>query len=188
MTPEPPRRRLNQPQHGYRYNRSSFRRFRRVSERFRRAPKSFSRHRRNLRTNPPAYAGGHLQPIGDDTMKLNAIPARVALVLAFVAACATVPASASASETGGEPSIRINLHKLHLRGQDSMPQLYVRLQQSARKVCRDATSSSDSTPLSTFKQCYSATLDKAVQSARVPELTALHQERTGSRLLGQAKN
>jgi UrcA family protein len=93
----------------------------------------------------------------------------------------------SAAATAREPSIRIDTHRMDVTNRDSMSRLYAQIQSSARKVCVDATSSSDSDPIGAFDQCYAATVAIAVRSAGVPLLTSLHGEASRAKPLRQAR-
>lgn len=110
-------------------------------------------------------------------------------VLSLVAACAMASMQVVAAPSGsrGEPSIRIDTHRLDLTKRDTVARLYARIQSDARKVCRDSRSSSDSKPLSSFERCYNATVENAVQSVHVPLLTAVHQEATRTSIVAEAK-
>ena len=105
---------------------------------------------------------------------------RTLAILSLTAACAAIGARAvaAAPQPRGEPSVRIDTHRLDLTKPDTVAHLYARIQSSARKVCRDSTSSSDRAPLRSFERCYNATVEHAVQGVRVPLLTALHQRET----------
>lgn len=121
-------------------------------------------------------------------MKLATIRFPALIGFAVASALCAAPALAAQADPRGEPSLRIDTHRIDLTQRQSVARLYVELQKGARKVCRDASSSSDRGPLSSFERCYALTLDKAVQDAHAPLLMAVHQENTRRALLGQAKN
>jgi UrcA family protein len=157
----------------------------RVSKRFRSLPKSFMRAGAIL--CPIAASGGaHNQPAGDH---MNNSMTRILAILSLTAACTAVgaQAAAAAADPGGEPSVRIDTHRLDLTKPGTVASLYARIQSSARKVCRDSASSSDRAPLSAFERCYNATVEHAVQSVHVPLLTALHQQATRMGIVAQTK-
>ncbi len=120
---------------------------------------------------------------------MNHFTTRTFAILSLVAICTAVGAQAAAAapDPAGEPSVRIDTHRLDLTRPDTVASLYARIQSSARKVCRDSTSSSDRAPLSSFERCYHATVEHAVQSVDVALLTALHQQATRQGMVAQAK-
>ncbi len=93
----------------------------------------------------------------------------------------------SVSVTAEEPTIRIDIHRMDLTNRDSVNRLYAQNQSSARKVCSDATSSSDTDPIGAFNHCYVATLAIAVKSAGVPLLSSMHAESSQAKPVRQAK-
>lgn len=121
---------------------------------------------------------------------MNRTLTRTLALLSLAVVCAGVDAQAVAAtpDAGGEPGVRIDTHRLDLASPDAVKRLYVRIQSSARKVCRDSTSSSDTAPLRHFERCYNATVEHAVQSVRAPLLTSLHQQATRTGIVAQAKD
>ena len=99
---------------------------------------------------------------------------------------AAAPAASAMAYSRGAPSIRIDTHRMDLTNRDTAARLYLRIQSSARKLCRDSISSSTSAPLRFYERCYKATVDDAVRSTRAPLLTALHENAQGTASLAQA--
>jgi UrcA family protein len=121
-------------------------------------------------------------------MKFSTIRSMVVLGLAAACTTAAAQAAAATSDSRGGPSIRIDTHRMDLKRRDTVARLYVRIQSSARKVCRDSTSSSYGSPLRSFDRCYKATVESAVRSVRAPLLTTLHEEGTRAGSVAQARN
>ncbi|HZF26060.1 MAG TPA: UrcA family protein [Steroidobacteraceae bacterium] len=97
--------------------------------------------------------------------------------LAFAASVAGISSQAAAGEPSplDNPSVKVRFEHLDFTKPDAVADLYRRIQTSAQRVCRDASSPWDASREETFKRCYSATVDKAVSQVNRPQLTALHQ-------------
>lgn len=80
-------------------------------------------------------------------------------------------------------AVKIDYSDLDLTQPEGVQALYRRVASAARQVCHEP-SPREITRYARFEECFNETVTRAVDSVGVPQLTALHRERTSYRRAG----
>jgi len=83
--------------------------------------------------------------------------------------------------------MKIEFRDLNLSRAEDVAELYTRIETGARRVCMDSLSPWDAQRTKTYKRCYVAAIDEAVNSIDAPRLTALHREKTQPAIVGSTE-
>jgi UrcA family protein len=101
---------------------------------------------------------------------------RVLSCAAWLGVATVVWAQPPRTAPAAEPSITVRFADLNTSTREGNRILYGRIRSAAQNVCGPASSLWDPKRSWDFKECYRATLNRAVDRLNLPLLTALHQQ------------
>ncbi len=97
----------------------------------------------------------------------------------FRCAAVAIAALVSGSVLAADPSKTVSYADLNLNSSAGVAALYKRITKAAYEVCQIPTGTHQIKIESELKACKADSVDRAIQQANLPSLTALHQSKTG---------
>jgi UrcA family protein len=97
----------------------------------------------------------------------------------FRCAATVIAALVSGSVLATDPSKTVSYADLNLKSSAGVDALYKRIKKAAYEVCQLPTGTHQIRIESELKACKVDAVDRAIQQANLPMLTALHQSKTG---------
>jgi UrcA family protein len=93
-------------------------------------------------------------------------------------ACTFAAGLATAATPVGEPSVAVQLRHVNFANPRDVADLYHRIAQAARSVCRVSQTPADGSAMKHASSCYEATMERAISDVNSPALTALYRVNT----------